>query len=161
MPLASLGWCLAQTTAGHCQFVSGAEIQYFRVYFRCFLKTLLLGLPSLTAWTSVYSLWGKKKWKGKDKRLSETIGTLLKGRLSYLGERNSTNGEANVIYTILANGLGSEEDIRDHVNFLLKLEPPPTSNLCLTCSPAFLLKNFQWFYYWPPLWLTVSPRWPR
>lgn len=53
------------------------------------------------------------------------IGTLLKGRLSYLGERNSTNGEANVIYTILANGLGSEEDIRDHVNFLLKLEPPP------------------------------------
>lgn len=87
----------------------------------------------------VYSLW-KKKWKGKDKRLYETIGLLFKRQLViFRGKKfRASNAEANAIHTIPAGCLGSDEDVWDHVNLFLKLEPLHLPNLCLTWSLAFL-----------------------
>lgn len=80
LALGSLGWCLAQTTAGYCQFCVRLWNTALQCLFQRLFENTCVWLPPLTAWTSVFTHYREKKGKGKgkDKRLSMTIGISFK-----------------------------------------------------------------------------------
>lgn len=131
MPLGSLGWCLAQTTAGYCQFCVGLWDTVLQCLFQMLFENTSVWLPPLTAWTSVFTHYGKKKkWKGKDKRLLETRRTLFK-RQVVLFRGNSTNRlMQSTPFRLMVWGLTRTSEMSI---FFWSLSPSPTP-ICVSLA---------------------------
>lgn len=109
----------------------------------------------------VYSLWkknGKEKTRGSMRQQEYSS----KGSWSYLGERNSERLmqrlKQSTPFLLVVWGLMRTSEIMSIFFWSLS---PSISPICVSLAHLLSFKNFQWFYYWPLLWLALSSREPR
>ena len=94
-------------------FVQGYEIQHFNVYSRGFLKTLVFSwLPPLTAWTSVFTHYGKKSGgRKRQEALCDNRNTLQKADCRVQGKEIQIMERLMQSAPTLSGGLVADEDV--------------------------------------------------